>query len=201
MIGFLGITRDISERKKTILEINEINENYKIISEKITDVVWLMDLTGKSIYISKSIENFTGFSAEEYLQQTISNRFAKESAEFGTNLFYTEIKKYTEKTENLTNYTKQIELEYLCKDGSTKWGELKITPYFDSNDNLIGIHGVTRDISERKKTENAIKEKTKELERFNNLMINREIKMIELKNEVNRLLKKQGDKEKYIIVE
>jgi len=47
----------------------------------------------------------------------------------------------------------------------------------------------------------ALKKKAEELERTNNLMLGREMKMIELKKEVNELLKKTGEKEKYRIHE
>jgi hypothetical protein len=57
------------------------------------------------------------------------------------------------------------------------------------------------DITERKRTEEAIKEKARELERFNDLMTGRELKMVDLKKEINELLKRSGEKEKYRIVE
>lgn len=163
MIGFLGITRDIRERKHSQELIRKSNETYKLISDKITDVVWLMDLNGKSIYVSPSIEKFTGFSVEEYLKQSITDRFTKESALYGMNTMQREIQLYHKNYDKLTNYTNRLELEYLCKDGSTKWGELVITPFFDNNNKLIGIHGVTRNIDERKKVETKLKESEERL--------------------------------------
>ena len=49
--------------------------------------------------------------------------------------------------------------------------------------------------------EAALKQKIEELEKFNELSVGRELKMIELKKEVNELLKRLGVKEKYKIVE
>jgi len=58
-----------------------------------------------------------------------------------------------------------------------------------------------RDIIERKKAENELKERMEELERFSRLTINREGKMIQLKEEINTLLERTGGEKKYKIVE
>ena len=54
--------------------------------------------------------------------------------------------------------------------------------------------------TERKLAEEMLKEKYDELQRFHNLTVGRELTMIELKKEINELLKKLGQEEKYIIV-
>jgi PAS domain S-box-containing protein len=57
------------------------------------------------------------------------------------------------------------------------------------------------DITAKRQAESALKQKVAELERFNNLMIGRELKMIDLKKEINQLLIKSGQKAKYVIHE
>jgi PAS domain S-box-containing protein len=57
------------------------------------------------------------------------------------------------------------------------------------------------DITERKLAEEAIKGKAIELERFNNLMIGRELMMVDFKKEINELRKRLGEEEKYRVVE
>jgi len=61
------------------------------------------------------------------------------------------------------------------------------------------IIAISRDITERKKTDLALKKKIEELEWFNHLMIDRELKMIELKKEINALLVSAGKQEKYVV--
>jgi PAS domain S-box-containing protein len=68
-------------------------------------------------------------------------------------------------------------------------------------DNKKGIGSIIRDITERKNAEEALRLKITELEKFNDLTVDRELKMIELKKEVNELLMEIGKKEKYTIVE
>jgi PAS domain S-box-containing protein len=62
-------------------------------------------------------------------------------------------------------------------------------------------HGIIYDITERKNAEKALQDKYDELENFNSLMVGREIKMIELKKEINNLLRKEGKEAKYEIYE
>ena len=59
--------------------------------------------------------------------------------------------------------------------------------------------GSVIDVSDRKRAEQAIQKKSEELTRFNHLMIGRELRMIELKMEVNKLLSASGEAEKYRI--
>jgi hypothetical protein len=49
---------------------------------------------------------------------------------------------------------------------------------------ILGVEGLLRDVTERKIAEDAVKERTKELERMNSLMIGRELRMIELKKQL-----------------
>lgn len=57
------------------------------------------------------------------------------------------------------------------------------------------------DITEHKRMEIALQEKINEMSNFHHLVVGREIRMIDLKKEVNELLVKSGQEEKYIIVE
>jgi hypothetical protein len=53
------------------------------------------------------------------------------------------------------------------------------------------------DITDRKNSESELIERMNEISRFNNLMIGREEKMIELKKEINKLLEESGKEKKY----
>ncbi|MCX5818697.1 MAG: PocR ligand-binding domain-containing protein [Deltaproteobacteria bacterium] len=64
-----------------------------------------------------------------------------------------------------------------------------------------GILGWLTDITERRQAERVLQERMEELERFSHLTINREEKMIQLKEEINLLLEQTGREKKYKIVE
>ena len=68
----------------------------------------------------------------------------------------------------------------------------------DDGDPIIMI-GTVQDITERKQVEEKLISRNKELELFNEVTVGRELKMIELKKEINELLEKSGKKPKYEI--
>ncbi|HBF89123.1 MAG TPA: hypothetical protein DDX39_10815 [Bacteroidales bacterium] len=148
----ISIIRDITDRKLSELALEKKEARFRLISENIFDVIWVLDLEGNRIYVTPSIEQFIGFTTEEYLHQNIDNRFTKESTE----VFKNELSKIlNNKTEK---YFAKFELEYLCKNGLTKWGEIILSPSYDGNNKLVELQGVTRDISERKQHENTLQQ-------------------------------------------
>ncbi len=130
-----------------LLSVEKLNQF--LYKNKSSDVIWLMDLKGKSTYVSSSIQKFTGFTEKEYLSQTIQERFMPESAQKAMNALMVESEVFKKNINTNSNAQFVIELEYRCKDGSTKWGELNITPVFDEEGNFVALNGITKDISEQ----------------------------------------------------
>ena len=93
----------------------------------------------------------------------------------------------------------QREQELPRKDGSLFWCLFRARAV-DAKDISQGIVCVLEDITERKQAEIELKEKMEELERFSRLTINREEKMIKLKEEINALQEQLGKEKKYKIV-
>jgi NAD-dependent DNA ligase len=84
--------------------------------------------------------------------------------------------------------------------------ETRYNPIFNYRNEIIGATAFSSNITERRRlikgledTEKSLQKKIEELEWLNQMMIGREIRMIELKKEINTLLKKLGKEEKYII--
>lgn len=67
------------------------------------------------------------------------------------------------------------------KNGTPFWNDLIISPIRNAEGVVTHFVGVTRDITERINSEEKIAEKMREIERINELMFDRELKMIELK--------------------
>jgi chemotaxis methyl-accepting protein methylase len=74
---------------------------------------------------------------------------------------------------------------------------MRISPYRTSEDRINGVVVTFVDITERKLAEHQLEENVEELSRFNNTMVSRELRMIELKKEINKLYKRLGETERY----
>jgi hypothetical protein len=73
-------------------------------------------------------------------------------------------------------------------------------PVQDKTGAIIGVAIFAQEITERKHMEEELRRNVEELEQFSNLAIGREIKMIQLKEEINELLGQLDQGEKYEIV-
>jgi PAS domain S-box-containing protein len=86
------------------------------------------------------------------------------------------------------------------QDGQSFPAEYSSTP-IGKDGQVMGAVITFRDVSERKKVEEAMRQYVEDLKRFNRLTLGREVKMIELKEEVNSLMEQMGSGKKYKIVD
>ncbi len=70
-------------------------------------------------------------------------------------------------------------------------------PLHDENGRVTGMYGISRDITERSKSEDSLRRGNEELQRFNRAMIGRELEMIRLKREANELAAALGRQPPY----
>ncbi len=123
---------------------------YRLLTEKTNDVMWTMDLNFHLTYISPSIEKVTGFGAEEFIQRYRTQSLTPASMAYIMDVLDAELKRDHEPGVD-PGRTIRLELEYFCKNGSTVWMELLCTAIRDNSGRITGVHGVSRDITERRK--------------------------------------------------
>ncbi|MFO7966218.1 MAG: PAS domain-containing sensor histidine kinase [Archaeoglobaceae archaeon] len=148
------------EYKESIDDFLEKDNLYQLILEKSTDVVFIQDTNQNIVYVSPSIEPLTGYSVEEALNMNAKDFMTSASYEKGMESLQ-EYLALAMRGEDVD--VPPMEYEYVCKDGSTTWGELKSSFLKDSTGNVIGVQGVIRDVGERKKAEKRLKESEKEM--------------------------------------
>ena len=155
--GLTGVITDITERKQAEKDLQESESKYKLIIEKMTDMVWIYSMNLQLLYITPSVKTILGFSPEEDLSKTLEEKTTPESF---TILMETMKKELAiEKLAPVDpNRTISIELELYHKDGSTRWLEPIMSWLRDDQGVVTGIYGTSRDITKRKRIEVALRE-------------------------------------------
>ena len=187
----LFVSRVITEQKKSEKALRESEEKYRSLVENLEEGIATVDEKENIMLVNRAAANILGYSRKELLKMNVKDFTTPE--EFQKVLKQTSLRK----NDKLGQY----EFNIVQKDGSLRNILMTASPIFDSQKNYTGSFGILRDITERKKWEKELLQKNEELSRFNKMAVDREIKMIELKKEINTLLKKLGEKPRYEIVE
>jgi hypothetical protein len=131
-----------------------------------------------------------GYRSEEVIGTLTFGKFHKNESE-GTDIIETALR------EGM--YDGEV---YLVKrNGSEFLAHTLITKTIDLSENHIGYTILAIDITEHKLAERELIKRNEELKVFNRLAVDRELKMIELKKEVNDLFQKMGKEQRYNIIE
>lgn len=146
--------RDFKERNQMEEALRESEEQHRLLAENVRDVIWTVSLEGRFTYVSPSVINLRGYTADEVLSQSIDDSLTLESAEIAKSLLS---EFYHTLMQGKTPDDQRFEVEQQCKDGSTVWTEVTASGMYNKSGEFICIMGVTRDISERKKAEEALK--------------------------------------------
>ena len=146
-IAVQGIARDVTDRKVSEEALRESEQRYRDLFENANDLIYTHDLRGNFTSLNRAGERLTGYSREEALGMNISQVVAPESlASARANA----VRKMA--SETLTTY----ETDIIAKDGRRVSLELS-TRLIMHKGSPIGIQGVGRDITERRRTEQDLK--------------------------------------------
>ncbi len=177
---YIAICNNITERKtKEIKQIKNIEQlrSLQLAVEYASNHIIMTDREGLITYANAAAQRITGYSLDEMRGHTPRLWGRQMSADFYKQL-WRQIK-----------YEKQHfvgEITNRRKNGDLYTAIARISPIMD-NGELVGFIGSEEDISKRLELELQLTNKIRELERINNLMIGRELKMRELKQEIKNL--------------
>lgn len=173
---FTTIFQDITARKTIDDKLKESEKKYSDLIEGARDMVAIIQ-DEKIKFANKATTTFGGYSPEEVLNDNFLNFIAPESK--ANVLAHYMARKMGDSKPQI------YEMNMIRKDGAKIPIEIASTliQYEGKNASLAFM----RDITDRKAEENELRKQKEELEKANKFMVDREVKMVELKNEVEKL--------------
>ncbi len=150
VVGAIESVRDVTDRWSAENALKESEEKYRGVLESIAEGYFEVDLSGNLTFFNSALCDISGYRAGElsgmnYRQYT--------SAETAGRLYRIFSGVYESgKTSRITDY------EIIRKDGGTRHIEFSVRLTVDEQGNPSGFRGVARDITERRRTEEALKE-------------------------------------------
>lgn len=147
------LVRDTASRRS---ESADVAEYQRLSAENAADVIWVADLDLRLLYVSPSIEKMTGYSVEETLSGLVHAHLTPNSLQ--------EVRELNQKIVALekggdlkADQSWTMEVEYVRKDGSKTWIEIKSRLLRTPDGKLKGFLGINRDISDRKRVEDLLR--------------------------------------------
>jgi len=134
-------------------ELKTSERRYRLLAENATDNIWTMSLDPlRFTYISPSVQKMRGYSVEEAMATTLEEILAPETLEMVSERLAEELAREASGSFD-PDRSATLEMRQRCKDGSFMWVEGTMSFLRDENGKAVGILGVSRDISERKRAE------------------------------------------------
>jgi two-component system, sensor histidine kinase and response regulator len=190
------LAREVFERKASEERLQRSEERINLILHSVGEGIFGVDGKGRVSFVNEAAQQMLGYTPEEMVGQPV-HALIHHSLKDGSHYTVEDCPMYASYTSAAENHVTDEVL--WRKDGSSFDVDYTSVP-MRKGDAIIGAVVVFRDITERKKAEAELKEYVADLERFNRLVIGREERMIELKEEVNGLTEKLGGEKKYKIV-
>lgn len=152
-----NLNREIDDRKKAETALQESEERFKQVTKSAGDWIWEINTEGLYTYSSPVSEKVFGYKPEEIVgKKYFYDFFAPDVKE--------KLKKEAFKVFHKKESFRGFINPNIHKNGNTVILETNGTPILDSNGNLRGYRGADRDITDRKRAEEALEKLNEDLE-------------------------------------
>jgi PAS domain S-box-containing protein len=157
--GFRGSGIDVTERLNLEDALAKSEEQYRALAENIADVIFSLDNNGAFTYISPLVDRY-GYTPDEIIGKSFTLFIHPDDRQ-------RIIANYQRELAEGVSYPSTFRI--LDKQGRPCWLEENSTMKIDQSGNPAGLYGILRDVTERKRAEDAIELANKKMNLMNNI--------------------------------
>jgi PAS domain S-box-containing protein len=184
-LAILEINRDITERRRAEKAAEEVRRQQEAILSNIPDIAWLKDKDSRYIVANEPLSRASGLPLEALAGKTDLEIWPLKLA-----------RKYRQDDEEVmgTGRQKRLEEPLEDKEGNLIWMETIKTPIFNDRGEVIGTTGIARDMTRRRRMEEALRRVSRALKAITEChqAMMRASQETELLNEVCRIIVEVG---------
>jgi len=152
--------RDITARKRAEEALRESEQRYRELVQNANSAIIRWKSNGTVTFFNEYAQAFFGYSAEEAIGEHVNIILPKKESTGGD---------LTTLAQDIVNHPERYERnvnENICRDGRRVWMAWTNRPIFDRNGQVAEILAVGTDITERKQAEEALRQRTLELQQL-----------------------------------
>ena len=148
VLGTVGIARDITRRKRAEEALRESEERFRNLVNNTNDLITMADESANWTFLSPSVKKILGYEPPEMVGRSAFEFMFPDDIPSTQDAHQTVVKNGTEFWE--------YENRWIRKDGRIVSLAWTVVPVQDEQGKIIGTEGVARDITERKRAEQAL---------------------------------------------
>src|SRR6185369_230016 len=148
VLGVIGVATDITDARRAEASIRESEERYRELFENANDIIYTHDLEGNFTSLNRTGERITGYSREEAAAMNVADVIAPEHLNLAREMI---AHKASEKVSTV------YEIDIITKHRRRVRLEVSTRLIF-SDGKPIGVQGIARDLTERKHSEEVLRE-------------------------------------------
>jgi PAS domain S-box-containing protein len=150
IVKFRGISRDITEEKQTGDRLRESEERFRRVVDHIGEAVFVDDVEGRAVFANDRFLSLFGFRRQQLPSLRLDDLVAPE--------YRSAIRDRHNRRMRGESVPTNFEYQAIKVDGSRMWLEVDVVPIVDQEGKTTGTQSVLRDITERKRAEQVLRE-------------------------------------------